>query len=66
MWKINVSAVVSHMGVCVPLSVQMSPGDVGENLLSLNFSVNFISALGFLYDIHKRLVYNMRIQFINI
>lgn len=46
--KNYLSAVVFSMGVCVPLGVQMSSGDVGENLLSVNIRFSFISALGFL------------------
>ena len=29
-WKISLSAVVSHMELCVPLKGQMSPGGVGK------------------------------------
>lgn len=46
--KISLSAVISHMELCVPLKGQMSPGDVGENSLTVTFYINLISALGFI------------------
>ena len=42
------ATLTGHMELCVPLKGQMSLGDVGENLLSITFYINLISALGFI------------------